>query len=381
MRTIGILARQVLRIVAKEKSTLFWMLAAPCLYISVFGYAFRQQGDPSKATASLAVLNEDGGYLSSRLIRSIRSENISIDSLKRRPDDTPFRLLVIPAGFTDKVLRGEKIVLTIDRRPDANTQAEQTAVMGIRKAAYRLLAELTEMSVSGGKADPRRFEALDRREPLIRVDASHAGNRRIIPTGFSQQVPANLVQFGLIFILIYAGTSVLDERKHGLLRRIRIGPVGFGHVFTGKLLGTTVLALTQALLLLGIGRFVFGVYYGNSPAGLALLVLAFSVCVASMGLCLGFAMKQHEKLVGVAVFSSLLMSALSGCWWPLEISPPWMQRLALALPSGIALRGLHLLISYGKGFGAVWPHALGLSAYAAGFAVLFSVLLKRRKEG
>jgi len=377
MRTVWIIARHFFRVITRQKSTLLWMLAAPCLYTFVFGYAFRKQDDPSHTKAVLTVFNEDDGFLSARLIRSMRSENIEVDSLRIAPAEVPTRLLRIPADFTAKVLNGGKAALVLSKRPDANIEAEQTAVMGIRKAAYRMLAEMSELSVRGKRADPKNFESLDRRDPLIRVQVSYAGNRRIIPSGFNQQVPANAVQFGLIFILIYAGIQLFEERKQGLLRRIRIGPVGFGQLFTGKLIGATSVALVQSALLFLIGRFVFGVYYGDSPAALALTVFCFCSCIASMGLCLGFAVKQQEKMIGIAILSALGMAAFSGCWWPLEVSPAWMQRVGLVLPSGLALRAFHLLISYGKGFGSVLPHCAGLAAYAVSFAVVFSRLLKR----
>jgi ABC-type multidrug transport system permease subunit len=91
----------------------------------------------------------------------------------------------------------------------------------------------------------------------------------------------------------------------------------------------------------------------------------------------GFAIRQHEKMIGIAIISGLAMAAVSGCWWPLELTPPWMQRLGRSLPSGMALRAMHLLISYGRGAEAVWPHVLGLLAYAAGTAALFLKLLSR----
>jgi ABC-2 type transport system permease protein len=380
MRNIWIIARQFLRILTSEKSALFWMLAAPCLYIFVFGSAFKRQEDPSRARAVLSVVNEDNGFLSGRLIRSVQSENIQIDSLQSPPREIPVRLLRIPAGFTEKILKGEKITLILQKKPDSNIEAEQTAVMGIRKAAYRLLAEMAELSSSGRNISTQSLAVLDKQEPLVQVQTSYAGTHRIIPSGFSQQVPANVVQFVLIFVLIYAGSFVFAERKQGLLRRIRIGPVGFGQIFIAKLIGATFVAMIQALLLLVIGRFVFDVYYGHSLFGLALVTLTFCLCVASMSLCLGFAVRQHEKMIGIAILSALSMSALSGCWWPLEISPGWMQKVALFLPSGLALRAYHLLISYGKGFDSVILHCLGLAAYAIGFAVLFSRLLKNQQK-
>jgi ABC-2 type transport system permease protein len=58
-------------------------------------------------------------------------------------------------------------------------------------------------------------------------------------------------------------------------------------------------------------------------------------------------------VAGICVLSSLLMAALGGCWWPLEVAPPVLKKLALCLPTGWALQALHQLISFGSGLGAV----------------------------
>jgi ABC-2 type transport system permease protein len=396
MGVTGHLIRQFWVICFREKSALFWMFILPVIYIFIFGSAFRGGNDPSRSRASLAVENRDDGFLSQRLIASIGSENVGIDSLNSvfrptsgrsagdsaaaRSGEEPVRTLIIHAGFTDSLLRGEKVHLVLKKRLDSNLEAEQTAVMTVRKAAFRLLADAAETAASGKKITPKSLSGLDGRSPRVTVQASYAGRHRVIPSGFSQQVPANIVQFGMIFLFAYAGSFIYEERRKGVLKRIRTGPVGFRPLFLSKLAGASTLGLFQAGLLLMIGRFAFGVYYGSSLPGLVLLVAAYCVCIAAMGLCLGFAVKEHDKLIGIAIVSGLFMAAVSGCWWPLEIAPAWMQKAALVLPSGIALRGLHLLISYGRGFEAVVPHIAGLAVFGAGFTLLFSTLLKRQQN-
>ncbi len=393
MGVTGHLIRQFWVVCFRDKATLFWMFIMPVVYIFIFGSAFRGGNDPSRSWASLAVENRDAGFLSQRLIASIGSENVILDSLNSvfrpasgavvtdsasgRPGSELVRALIIPAGFTDSLLRGEKVHLVLRKCPDSNIEAEQTAIMAVRKASFRLLADAAETSASGKRITQKSLSGLDGRSPRVTVQTSYAGRHRVIPSGFSQQVPANIVQFGMIFLFVYAGSFIYEERRKGVLKRIRTAPVGFRQLFLSKLAGASTLGLFQAGLLLLIGRFAFGVYYGSSLPGLLLLVAAYCVCVAAMGLCLGFAVKEHDKLIGIAIVSGLFMAAVSGCWWPLEIAPAWMQKVALVLPSGIALRGLHLLISYGRGFEAVLPHIVGLAGFGAGCAFLLSRLLKK----
>jgi ABC-2 type transport system permease protein len=390
------LIRQFWIVVIRERAALVWMFVVPCIYIFIFGSAFRGGNDPGRSRADLAVDNGDDGFLSRRLIAFIGSENVALDSANsvfegkrsgaaagktgKGSGWEPFRTLVIRTGFTDSLLKGRTVHLSMKKRPDSNLEAEQTALMAVRKASFRLLADAAEVSASGKRIVPKTLSGMDGRTPLITVRSSYAGRHSVIPSGFSQQVPANLVQFGMIFLFVYAGSFVYEERRKGVLKRIRTAPVGFRHIFISKLAGATTLGMVQAGLLLLIGRFGFGVYYGSSPAGLVLLVAAYCVCIAAMGLCLGFAVKQHDKMIGIAIGSGLFMAAVSGCWWPLEVAPPWMQKAALVLPSGIALRGLHLLISYGRSFESVVPHIVGLVGLGAGFTLLFSTLLKRHQN-
>ena len=61
----------------------------------------------------------------------------------------------------------------------------------------------------------------------------------------------------------------------------------------------------------------------------------------------------EDRVIGICVLVSLLMAALGGCWWPLEIAPPAQRLIALGLPTGWALQSLHQVISFGSGFDAV----------------------------
>ena len=54
------------------------------------------------------------------------------------------------------------------------------------------------------------------------------------------------------------------------------------------------------------------------------------------------------------------LAALGGCWWPIEITPSWMQALQLFLPTGWAMDALHKLISFGYGPASVLPHIVGM---------------------
>ena len=138
--------------------------------------------------------------------------------------------------------------------------------------------------------------------------------------------------------------------------------------------------LVQVIIIFAAGYLMFGVYYGNHPAALALVSFLYILAVGSMGLCLGFAISNQEKLMGISILSALAMAALSGCWWPIEITPQWMQNLSLFLPSGLALKSYHFLISFGKGLESIWPYLIALLGISVLFSALFGMVLYRYQE-
>ena len=60
----------------------------------------------------------------------------------------------------------------------------------------------------------------------------------------------------------------------------------------------------------------------------------------------------------------MALAALGGCWWPIEITPPWMQSLALWLPTGWTMDALHKLVNFGDGPAAALPHVAALATGA-----------------
>ena len=101
------------------------------------------------------------------------------------------------------------------------------------------------------------------------------------------------------------------------------------------------------------------------PMVFAVLVAWASLC-ASLGIVVGSIGRSEGQVAGMSVLCSLVLAALGGCWWPIEITPEWMQSLQMFLPTGWAMDAMHKLISFRLGATSVLPHIIGMLAMAAG---------------
>lgn len=365
----------------RSKSSLIWFFVMPLVYTLFFGLATRDTGGVPKTW--LGVADQDRGFLSQALIRELQAEEFEIHELKNAPvrlsSESP-RVLIIPAGFSADAPAGKKVTLVLRKGADTNVKAGSAAEANIYRAMIRLIGNLALMETekSGGSPDPAAVYARTAAQKArVTVHVERAGKLKAIPHGFNHTLPAMTVMFVLMCVLIYGIHLLITEKTNGLLRRVAVGPVSTTQILAGKLLSRAAVGVIQVAVLALAGRLLFGVYFGNSPLGLLLLMTAYIFCVAAISLVIGALVRTRENATGLSILITLVMSAIGGCWWPLEIVPSPVREAAFAFPTGWAMDGLHQLMAFGNGLATVWVHILVLAGMFAAFFSLAVWLLRR----
>ncbi len=395
-----IIAANDFRCTWKERSVIFWMFVMPIAFILFFGMLPSGSGG-GQHRAQLAIENRDDGFLSGVLIDALRSENIAVvDSLPEGAEAV--RTFIIPEDFTKRVLSREPVTLLLSREEDANANASEAASVAIFRGLLRVVAGLIEIEAGAVNRGSERFaiigdslygslwefaagsegeldgirvrlDAIQSREALVSVAASRAGRAEAIPRGFQSSVPGTLVMF-VLMAMVFSGTGITAERAGGVLRRLGMTPAGKGDVVLGKLIARIWVAGIQIAFLLVFGTLVFKIDLGNSPLALVLLMLSFAFCTGSFSILFGSLFGNPDQVAGFAIITTLVMSALGGCWWPLEVVSQPFRVVAFCLPTGWAIHGIHRVISFGYGLGTVLSHIVVL----CGFGVVFIMIASRR---
>ena len=117
------------------------------------------------------------------------------------------------------------------------------------------------------------------------------------------------------------------------------------------------------------GVVLFDMDWGSNLWAVCLILIGWAGFNASLGIWLGNLARSEAQMSGIATIVSLSLAALGGCWWPIEITPSWMQALAIYLPTGWTMDAMHQLINFGNEVTVVIPHMLAqlLSTLAIGF--------------
>jgi ABC-type multidrug transport system permease subunit len=137
-----------------------------------------------------------------------------------------------------------------------------------------------------------------------------------------------------------------------------------GSVVLGKWGARVSLGFVQIVFAMVTGTVLFKVHWGDHLGAILLVLAAYASMVAVFGLLLGNFSRIEGQVVGMGVVLSNVLAALGGCWWPIEITPPWAQKLALVFPTGWAMDALHKLMSFGDSPATVLPHVAAFLAVA-----------------
>ena len=381
---IGTLALLDLRLMIRDRPVIFWSVIMPVAFMWVFGRAFGGGGDERRPQANMTVVSEDQGFLADAFLEALRGEGVALEILTPAEADTLSerpRTLRVPGDFTRNILAGEQVNLLMETGEGGGMRFDQLGEIRAWRALIRLLAQMIELDrtrdLDAGPPTPeeeedlaKRFAELSARPHLVTLVAEDAGRGKAVAMGFAQSVPGMITMSILMMTIIYGAVFLAAERSEGSLRRQATVPLSRTEILTGKIAGRLLIALVQAVVLMVIGSLAFRVFWGNSPLGIALVVLALAACAASLGILFGAVFRTADQAGTLAWIAPLILAALGGCWWPLEVVPVWMRWVGHLSPAAWAMDGFHSLISFGEGVGAVWLPVLVLMGYALSFTLL-----------
>jgi ABC-2 type transport system permease protein len=374
MKDIFFIAWQDVRHQLRQRSTLLWAFVMPSIFFYFIGtvtggFSTGIGGGPA---TPLVVVAESPGFLKDQIdLRLAKNEFEaswveSLDSLIE--GEAPSRTLRFDADLSDKVLAGE--VVQALYQTNANALAREFEEIRLQRALYTALADIVVADATAGALSAEALLTLNNTPRAWQMDVAPAGERLNIPSGFQQAVPGILVMFTLLVLLTSSGTTLVQERTQGLLRRLASTPISKAELIAGKWNSRMVLAILQILVALVIGTVVFNMDWGPNIGMVILVLVAWGGFCASAGLWLGTVANTQAQASGLGVLAANALAALGGCWWPIEIAPEWMQFVQKLLPTGWTMDALHKLISFQAGADSAIPNILLLLVAAAVFGGL-----------
>ncbi|MSR59622.1 MAG: ABC transporter permease [Planctomycetaceae bacterium] len=395
------IAKKDLRLLARDRRTLFILVALPLTFITILGFSTGQLfNEREKARrVRLGVVNEDQSNLSEKLLEQVKQLNALevLELPERRGAKQSLAegkldvLVFIGPKYSERVEEldlGDIFYSTEGRLagklPALDIQVESGAFLAnAAQVVQELVFAFALQSIAPDVLRAREpiqatrllskaRQAREQREPGI-----ESGPIPAVPPPQSRSsivyqtlVPAYTVMF-VFFLVNFMARSFIGEREMGTLDRLRIAPITRTGLLFGKTFPFFVISLVQSVLLFLAGKLIFGMSWGAEPLRLVPVIVCTSLAATTLGLLVATVVRTESQVSAYGNFLVLILASISGCLMPRSWQPELMQQIGLITPHAWALIAYDQLLNRELPDLEVVTHCcLMLLAFAAGFFAL-----------
>ena len=197
-------------------------------------------------------------------------------------------------------------------------------------------------------------------------------------------VGAGVVGLVVPLSCIFAGLSVIVDRKSGAQRELLAAPVPRSYLVLANLGVAAALSALQVTVLIGLSALRGGDFH-MSASGVAWFAggaILFTVFMYTLAETLAARIGTPEEYVGAVPAVAILPFFLAGALYPISAMPGWLTDVAKVLPltHGLALLRYGLVDPSGKSLHDIWGggnvtlHAWLSLAIVAVFAALMTAV-------
>ncbi|GAB2672234.1 ABC transporter permease [Paenibacillus thermoaerophilus] len=371
MRSWPIAAMLIRRSIGSRRGLLVNLLVPAAVLGLVVGLFGASENNP----AVIAVHNADQGLLGSYIADSLSrdgkydlraaeadSDADAAESLRQAVRNGEADAAVyVPADFTERLLAGERPQALVYRQSEQLWNAALLAALQSEAARLDSVVNLVRERHGAPKAED--LAPLLAQMSVERVSAREAD----LKLGLVVSNPT-VIGVMLMFVMLLANQTivyVLEDRIHRTMARMYAAPVRSADIAAGNFVGSMLVGAMQLVIGLIVMRYVFGYTVGGVPF-VSLLLVAACFLFGAVGLASALAglVRNTNQLGQLNTLAVTLTCMLGGCFWPLSITPEFMQKLANLTPQKWALDAIDRLSS-GAGLPDIALHLAILLLFGA----------------
>ena len=370
MAKISAIIRQDLRNFLTNRSNLPGLLLVPAVMTVIIALV-TGGGFEGEAVRILDVIDQDNTPATTQFLTSIRQANPGLtlcpmdntdndvcslsgsnvltesQALDRVANSISVALLEIPAGFEADLAAQTPINLTVQAAISQINTAAVASQIGL--SVINDLQGTSNVDEQSAQLSSDLYQrALDLgKNQTVTTDFSLSASSQpqsmgeSLQQGLGQSVPG----MGTMFVLmtIFGGMSALIvERQQWTLQRLGMMPLSRSMLLAGKVLARFFLGLIQFLVVFIIGA-ILGMNFGKDPLALIMLTIIYTLSVTALSFAIGSGLKTPAQASGLGLLLTLTLAPIGGAWWPMDISPKFMQIIGHVSPIAWAMDGFTTL--------------------------------------
>jgi len=330
----------------RDRAALFWTLAFPLIFIFMFGFIFQGGGG---SELNLGWVDADGSPASAQLrdaftasgaVKIVESsEDEAVAQMRNGKVDS---VIVVQKGYGATVAAG---AAGTGGPPAAITVYTDPSRSNLTASVYQVVGSVLGVVNLGG------------RPPIVVPEAKTIQTENL---NFISYFVPSMLGLSVMQVGIFAAIPLVADREKLILKRLAATPLRRWQLVGSNVLMRLLIALVQAVIIVGVGVLVFGVHItGSLP-----LVVGF-VALGSMAfLALGYVVASfagtEDSANGMTSVIQFPMMFLSGTFFPIDQMPDVLRTIARIIPLTYLSDALRQVMVGGAAFAPLWLCAVVL---------------------
>lgn len=358
----------------RDRMQFGWFILFPMLFVTGFGVVFSSSGSPGAEDGTVkfpvSIVNEEEGAFAAAITEVFM--NVPEFSVHMKTKDEalhefaggktglviilPAGLEVLPVAAGDLIKEDRKIEIPVYCRPD-----QMYPMYGVNKifheAEKKVLGQPSVMEIKLNTALPHD-------EGLENDGDNNTGNNaglKMIDYILPGILAMTLMQLGL-----FGSTRVLALRIGKILKLLGATPLPRGMFLACEILIRVGMSFLQALAVIAIGHYVFGLTLANNWLYIAGWVLLGTAAFVTMGYMFTTFAKTVESGNAIMQLAQLMMMFLSGIFMPFDLLPGYLKTVMRFIPLTYLADGLRDAVAGNPSFYGVTTDLavlLGVTAF------------------
>jgi ABC-2 type transport system permease protein len=366
-RLIGFIGKEVFHIL-RDPRTLAILFGIPLIQMLLFGFAITNEIKDAK----IAVLDQANDYLSHKLTNKIISSGYFI--LDRHLDSPK----EIEAAFREGDV---KMVIVFGPQFAQKFNGEgKAAVQLIADASEpntaNLLVNYTQGIIGSFARDENEAGGLQSGIGMTVRMAYNPGLK-----GVFMFVPGIMAMLLILISALMTSISITREKEQGTMEVLLVSPLRPIQIIVGKVMPYVLLSILNAVTILLVANFVFGVPVRGNLVLLMMECILYILVALSIGILISTLVKTQQVAMMISLVGLMLPTILlSGFIYPIENMPLALQALCQIMPPRWFIAILKEIMLKGNGFAYIWKETLVLVGMTLVFIALSVKKFKIRLE-
>ncbi|WP_251861309.1 ABC transporter permease [Clostridium sp. Marseille-Q2269] len=365
MRQILLLTQSILKRTFRKKSNIIIFILLPLL--AVFIALFLNASGASYSRIGVVDLNKS--YLSKDMIKSIDSKkNFVVTKLsqndinKQLLDKKVDCVVVIPKDFHDEIINGKF------KKLDIRSIRGEDITSWIKNYLNYYIDNLNNISVVSDRNEKTFKNMYDGfKKQDLKLSYKTIGDKTK-----SKSVTKQSIGLLLVFMLIASSTAssfILKDKGNKTYYRIFCSNTSKSKYIVANIIASFIIFLIQIFVILFMALFVLKLNFYINTSTMFIILCSFGFVSIGFGIIIAAFSKnlnQSSYLSNILITPTCM---LSGCFWPLDMMPSFMQKFANIFPQTWILKTIDSL-QQGMSFTEVIPYIMVVMMFALAFFII-----------